>query len=222
METKRSTGITVNRIDHWHASLPQGQTSGADGVTTLFKAKTEDPVTIISVYQVVEKFTKDKGSFTTAAQQRSLPFQYNKISLPRSTGFHFKGIFETSSHQLKDQHNEILVIGDFNERLGDNLNGTAQLAAEFSLTDILWIQHPHLQDPATYIRGKKRLDFALGSQIVAQAGQECRFEQFNYRFHTDHRAMFIDFDTKALFGSATQQLCHHHIKDIALETTSNR
>jgi hypothetical protein len=29
--------------------------------------------------------------------------------------------------------------------------------------------------------------------------------------------MFIDFDTKALFGSATQQLCHPHIKDIALE-----
>ena len=71
------------------------------------------------------------------------------------------------------------------------------------------MQHPHLQDIATYTRGHKRLDYALGSTIVAQAVRACGYEPFNYRFHTDHRASFIDFDTEALFGSATQTLVNH-------------
>jgi hypothetical protein len=64
-------------------------------------------------------------------------------------------------------------------------------------------------DPATYIRGHKRLDFALGSGRVVQAVLSCGYEAFNYRFHSNHRAYYIDFDTKVLFGSVTQHLVHH-------------
>ena len=37
-----------------------------------FQGKDRRSITVITVYQVVEKFTKDKGTFTAAAQQRSL------------------------------------------------------------------------------------------------------------------------------------------------------
>jgi hypothetical protein len=114
--------------------------------------------------------------------------------------------------QMKTQHSgqhELLVIGDFNEQIGETPQGIARLAAEFDLTDIYRMQHPHLQDIATYIRGSKRLDYALGSTILAQAVRACGYEQFNFRFHTDHRALFIDFDTETLFGSATQTLVNH-------------
>ena len=103
---------------------------------------------MILVYQVVEKFTRDKGSFTAAAQQQSLLLRnQDSTQDPRIA---FQRDLKIFLRQLTGQSNEILLIGDFNERLGDNLNGTAQLAAEFGLTNILRSQHPHLQDPATY------------------------------------------------------------------------
>jgi hypothetical protein len=88
------------------------------------------------------------------------------------------------------------------------ITSTAQhnSAAEFNLTDIFSIQHPNLQDPATYARGRKRLDYALGSARVSAAVQACGYEAFNHRFHTDHRAYYIDLNTEQLFGSATQVL----------------
>jgi endonuclease/exonuclease/phosphatase family metal-dependent hydrolase len=161
-------------------------------------------ITIITVYQVVEKFTTDKGQYTAASQQRSLLIRQGELHLdPRKA---FQRDLRSFLQQLQELRHEVMILGDFNERLGDNIHGTAQLAAEFNLTDILSIQHPHLQDTATYTRGHKRLDFALGSDRVAMAVQACGYEPFNYRFHSDHRAYFIDLNTELLFGSATQQL----------------
>jgi hypothetical protein len=156
------------------------------------------------VYQVVDKFTADKGQFTAAAQQQSLLIRQGETHVEPRQAFQ-RDLRQFLKH-LQDLNHDVLVLGDFNERLGDNLNGTAQLAAEFNLTDILSIQHPHLQDPATYTRGHKRLDFALGSDRIAIAVQACGYEAFNYRFHTDHRAYFIDLNTELLFGSPTQPL----------------
>jgi exonuclease III len=164
-------------------------------------------ITIITVYQVVEKFTTDKGNFTAAAQQRSLLLRQNDTIIEPRRAFQ-RDLHRLLVH-LQTKGHELLILGDFNERLGDKPNETAQLAAALNLTDIFRIQHPHLTDPATYIRGHKRLDFALRSCKVAQAVYSCGYEAFNHRFHTDHRAYHIDFDTTALFGSATQHLAHH-------------
>ena len=51
-----------------------------------------------------------------------------------------------------------------------------------------------------------RLDYALGTHRVASAIITGGYEQFHFRFHTDHRAFFMDFSTEGLFGSPTQQL----------------
>lgn len=51
---------------------------------------------------------------------------------------------------------EIILTGDFNERLGDDPSGMSKIAATFELIDIMHQQHPHLNDPATYARGSKR------------------------------------------------------------------
>jgi hypothetical protein len=170
-----------------------------------FQDQQRRQITIIMVYQVVDKFTIDKGQHTITAQhQRSLLIQQGDTHLkPRQA---FQRDLRHFLRKLLQQDQDILLIGDFNERLGDNLNGTAQLAAEFHLTDIFSIQHPHLQDPATYARGKKRLDYALGSARISAAVQACGYKAFNYRFHTDHRAYYIDLNTEILFGSATQTL----------------
>jgi hypothetical protein len=45
---------------------------------------------------------------------------------------------------------EILILGDFNERMGEDANGMSSINAEFHLIDIMANRHPTLQEPATY------------------------------------------------------------------------
>jgi hypothetical protein len=107
-------------------------------------------ITIITVYQVVEKFTANKGTFTAAAQQCSLLLRQNDRITEQCQAF------QCNLHQflihLQTNGHKLLILGDLNERLGDKPTETAHLAAALNLTDILFrIQHPHLTDPATYI-----------------------------------------------------------------------
>lgn len=175
-----------------------------------FQGQHQRQVTVITIYQVVDKFSQDKGTYTAYAQQRNLLIQQGETHIHPRQAFirDLRQFIQQTKTQYPGQH-EILVLGDFNEQIGDTPQGIARLAAEFHLTDIYRMQHPHLQDIATYSRGHKRLDYALGSTIIAQAVRACGYEQFNYRFHTDHRASFIDFDTEKLFGSATPTLMNH-------------
>ena len=82
----------------------------------------------------------------------------------------------------------------------------SRIASDCDLLDLMRLQHPHLSEVATYARGRKRLDYALGSPEVAHALENCGYEQFNYRYHTDHRAYFLDFNTRILFGATIQPL----------------
>ena len=97
-------------------------------------------------------------------------------------------------------------MGDFNKRMGDDPNGMSRINAEYHLVDILANRHPTLTEPATYARGRKRLDYALGTHRVASSLLAGGYEQFFFRFHTDHRALYMDISTEGLFGSPTQQL----------------
>jgi hypothetical protein len=60
--------------------------------------------------------------------------------------------------------------------------------------------------PATYARGRKCIDYAIASPRILISLQANGYEPFNQRFHTDHRAYFMGFDTNLLLGSETQPL----------------
>ena len=100
---------------------------------------------------------------------------------------------------------KILIVGDFNEVLGAEIDGMSKIAADLNLIDVMKYRH---QDsfPATYSRGKSRLDYGLATQHIANTMTRCGYEAFNARFSTDHRAYYFDFHTDQLFGSATQVL----------------
>jgi hypothetical protein len=127
-----------------------------------YQGKNLCKVTILTIYQVVDKFTNQKGTVTTYAQQQNLLIQQGEAHInPRQAFIRDlrQFILQLTTHQTIK--NEILILGDFNERIGDNPQGIARIAAEFNLTDILHVQHPHLQEIATYTRGQKRLDYSL-------------------------------------------------------------
>ena len=167
-------------------------------------------ITIISTYQPVmashdKRGTDRRGTYTVAAQHKCLLLQSNDETDNPRTAFR-RDLRQFITNQLKHHKAEILILGDFNERMGDDPNGMSSINAEFHLIDIMANRHPSLQEPATYARGSKRLDFALGTHRIAAATAACGYESFHFRFHTDHRAFYLDFHTTLLFGSPTQQL----------------
>jgi len=163
-------------------------------------------IIIISTYQPVSMSHSNRGTYTVSAQQRCLLLQENDpLDNPRRAFRRDLAQFLTA--QLRSADADIILTGDFNERMGDDPNGISSISAQFQLVDILANRHPSLEPPATYARGRNRLDYALGTHRVAASIQECGYEQFNFRFHTDHRPFYMDFDTQKLFGSPTQQLC---------------
>jgi exonuclease III len=160
--------------------------------------------TVISAYQPIAMNHDNRGSYTISAQQRCLLLQSkDQFDNPRNA---FRRDLQLFLKSQTRQGADILLLGDFNERMGDDPNGMSSIAAQFQLVDIMAIRHPTLEAPATYARGRTRLDYALGTHRVAASVLSGGYESFNYRFHTDHRAYFLDFDTRRLFGSSTQQL----------------
>jgi exonuclease III len=167
-----------------------------------YRGKGQVRVTIISVYQVVT----DKlqiGASTAAAQQRTLLIQSNDpICAPRKA---FKRDLKAFATECLTAGQEILIVGDSNEVLGAEIDGMSKIAADLNLIDVMKYRH---QDsfPATYSRGKSRLDYGLATQHIANTMTRCGYEAFKARFSTDHRAYYFDFHTDQLFGSTTQVL----------------
>lgn len=108
----------------------------------------------------------------------------------------------------------MLVLGDFNEHLGSDAAGMSLLTCQLELVDLMASRHSS-PPPATYSRGTKRLDYALGSAQVSRALRRCGYEAFSARFHSDHRGYHLDFDTEILFGTDTQRLAERQPRILA-------
>jgi endonuclease/exonuclease/phosphatase family metal-dependent hydrolase len=69
-------------------------------------------------------------------------------------------------NKWKSEGAHIILGGDFNENMGDTMDGLAQLASTCKLTDAHGLFHDVADEPATYVRGRKRLDYVLASDGV--------------------------------------------------------
>jgi hypothetical protein len=100
----------------------------------------------------------------------------------------------------RQEGDEIILTGDFNEALGDESDGISKLCSSFNLVDLMFSLHESRQIP-TYARGKKRLDYALATPFAASTVVMGGYKPFHHRLASDHRTFFLDFDKAALFGS---------------------
>jgi hypothetical protein len=164
-------------------------------------------INFITVYQVCK--TPDgalsKGKCTAAAQQCSLLAQRHKRD-PNPIK-HFRKYLSTLLKSSKSSGELIVLFGDFNEVFGSDSSGISKLARENDLVDIMHNRH-RLPDPATYARGKDRLDYVLISSST------CGYDPFNERVFSDHRGYFVDFDIPMLFGNKLQRLAAQPFSDI--------
>ena len=74
-----------------------------------------------------------------------------------------------------------------------------------NLVDIMKWKHEGPLPP-TYARGKKCLDYAFATPNIIHSVVKARYEAFNAKYSTDHRAYYVDFKTDQLFGIQIQPL----------------
>ena len=77
------------------------------------------------------------------------------------------------------------------------------------------VYHKHrTSDFNTYIRGSKVIDYVFVTEDLLSAIDSCGYHSFGEHFFSDHRAVYVNFNTKKLFGSLTNQLPHISMREI--------
>ena len=185
--------------------------SGSDSMgrwtSQTYQGRQQIKITVISAYQVVDAPSALKGTTTAAAQQYWMLADADDPT--RNPRFAFCRDLQKLIQSLLSQHHDIILSGDFNEPLGSNPDGMQQILLDCGLVDLYTSFHPTLAPPATYARGRNRLDYVLVTPRLLDAVTKAGYEPFGHRFQTDHRSYYVDFDEHALFGGQTQQLASY-------------
>ena len=102
--------------------------------------------------------------------------------------------------ELEDINRTRLILGDWNETC-QGTSTSQKRCDEFGLVDIWLHFHPNHATITTYTRGP-RLYFAPAPlSLTKNKAINIVYKPFHYRFFTDHRGFYIDFDTTLLFGT---------------------
>ena len=75
-----------------------------------------------------------------------------------------------------------------------------QLATTCELADLFSIRLGNPNNPPTYQRGPRRIDYVLITPSLLDHVTAAGYDPFGYRIPSDHRGMYIDFDTTSLFS----------------------
>jgi hypothetical protein len=143
-----TTGNSTSRV------IEQNADKWGRWVRQSFQGQGGKKITIYIAYQVVNKPIAI-GCITTAAQQQSLLVQDNdQLKNPRSA---FRRDLTIDIQARIAKGHEILLVGDFNEAFGSDVEGILKLATTCGLLDLMSIRHSSTP-PATYARGRNRLD----------------------------------------------------------------
>jgi hypothetical protein len=103
----------------------------------------------------------------------------------------------------QDENSEIIIGIDANDPMDTPNTDIFRLLQETTLTTL----HKDIEAPATYARGKTCIDFILGTPKIAHATKSKGFIPFlDGAWTSDHRALFVDIDTLALFEGDTRNL----------------
>jgi hypothetical protein len=115
-------------------------------------------IVVVSIYQVCNQQASTVGDRTAFAQQLSLLRRNGKDCSPRKL---FLDDLDKQLEEWTEKGYEILLSGGINEELGSDINGFACLSARWNLVEIIQHFHGVEDEPPTYARGSKRLDYAF-------------------------------------------------------------
>ena len=156
-------------------------------------------ITVVTVYQVcAHQSITSAGAKTAYTQQWHLLRQAGENDPnPRESFCTDLVAFLTP---LQTAGDEIILMGDLNEQLGDNTSGMTAVVAKLGLVDSTAYHHGLDGAVSTYSRSNNRLDYILCSHELAPSIWRCGVLPFNFVISSDHRGVFIDVDIAAFLG----------------------
>jgi hypothetical protein len=164
-------------------------------------------INVVTAYQVCDKpvTTATKKKYRTAAAQQACMMRQRDITNTHPRKQFCKDLM-LFLQACKTQNEELLLAWDLNEALGTNVSGMTKLCADLCLVDLMQSHHDGTDTTPTYVRGNTHINYVLATPHVAAACTACGYKPFQHRFPGDHRGMFVECNTDALFGSATVDL----------------
>jgi hypothetical protein len=170
---------------------------------TLLLGKQGRKFAIVTAYQVCQQTIARTGGSTAFAQQACLLRQQNRPMDPRHAFIEDLSAF---LRELQASDSEILLMLDANEHPEDRHSGIRRLARQLHLIDLHGFRHGFEDEPATFNRGSRRIDFMYGTRAVATAMKAAGIEPFHANGQSDHRGLFVDIDMDKLLGSPSVEL----------------
>ena len=117
--------------------------------------------------------------------------------------------FDRYLTSLASPESQLVIMGDFNEVVGLHPTGFSKITTKFSLVDIHGHFHSVPTEVPTYARGKDRLDYIFCTAPLLSATIKSGAKPFNQHIHSDHRALFVDWNESLLFGSQAPFMTPH-------------
>jgi hypothetical protein len=162
----------------------------------------------ISVYRVCQKQGTKAGPLTAYAQQWTMShIAGNKQPDPRK--YFITDLIQFVNKQRNNK--KTLAVGillDVNAHIGDETEGIQTLTEALRPTDI----HGNQLDaggPTTYLRGTKRIDYALLCPLFLPYVRRCGFGAFQDGPTTDHHFGYIDLNMRGMLVGDITAIDHH-------------
>jgi hypothetical protein len=169
-------------------------------------------ILITTLYQTCKSRIAAVGTKTVYAQQWHLLRQQGDLHPDPRKSFHQDLDKFLEPHMAADT--EIILLGDFNETLGESFHGLDALINKYALLDLLPYHHGIDGEIETYSRGCKQLDYAFGTQILAESIVRVGYTPYNFVITSDHRGLFIDFNADSFLRGNPSQLMSHALRGI--------
>jgi hypothetical protein len=169
-------------------------------------------ILIATIYQACQARIAAVGAKTAYAQQWHILRQQGDSSPdPRKS---FKKDFDQFLAPHYDAGTEILLMGDFNESIGESLQGLNAVINKYGLLDILPYHHGIEGEVETYSRGTKIIDYAFGSQTINESVVQIGYTPCNFVVTSDHRGLFLDLNADVFLGGDPSQLMSPALRGI--------
>ena len=188
--------ILVNKMVGRHHSSFADKPMGRWTVTNLTLPQGRI-LSVICCSQVCNQNIKTVGPKTAFSQQWTLLREQGNIRPnPRKS---FIQDLDKLISSLTANNNSIILAGDFNTMVSDDITGLQRIITKFSLADC--VQHLHGNYTcSTYSRGSKCLDYIFASRTILPAITQAGIPQLGTIVDSDHRPVFLDLNMTKCFG----------------------
>ena len=168
-------------------------------------------VTMVCTYQVCKQNIRQAGNTTAMAQQFSMLQEAGRPNPERVRAHHARDLLEFVQSR-RDKGDSMVVLGDFNETIGESNDGLTKLCSIQGMRDPVFETH-RATDFSTHFSGSKCIDYILVDPDLLQSVRACGYLPYHVNIVSDHRGVYIDVDTRLFFGSATVPMPSLHARD---------